>query len=470
MLKMSLFSESQLDRMVEATEKILFTTGVKVEHPGIVKKLADAGAYCDAGTQIVRFPAALLRKLLSMVPKSITYRGINGFEKVCSFDAAPTVNGIVIDPWILDYPSGKPRRPVLADIERNTKIQQTLGVDTIYRMIMNVSDCGDITSPWRALEVMLKNNDRTHVLAPVTRDELKMMLEALQVANGGASIRGSGLVQVAVPIRSPLVFSKLYGDLLIDSIEAGCSVQVTVCGMTGATAPYSKMGAFLAGCAENAAFAAISQLIKPGTPFMSMNSPSTVNMKTGQDLYYSAEKLIWKIAATELFRYQGLLGSVELAGAIPARYDMQSGAESALFIAFAKLCGAPYLSGIGSCCNANGLSSEMIVIQDAILKAVQFVQNGLDMDDIEAGIASIDAVGPDGNFLMDDMTLERIRSAEMFQSDIFDYSCLPDGPSMLERAHSRVLEIERDFVSPVPGKIQEDLTRYFETLYRKLTT
>ena len=39
---------------------------------------------------------------------------------------------------------------------------------------------------------------------------------------------------------------------------------------------------------------------------------------------------------------------------------------------------------------------------------------------------------------------------------------------MLERAHARVLEIERDFVSPVPGKTQEELTRYFEGLYRKL--
>ena len=463
---MTMFSQKELERLVEATEQILFKTGVKVEHKGIFKKLSDAGAICDASTGTVRFPPDILHKLLSTVPRSFKLGGINGFEKICSFDAEHAINGIVIDPWILDYPSGKARRPSLSDIERNTKIQQTLGVDSIYRMIMDVSDYNDSTSPWHALEIMLKNNDRAHVCAPITIDELKIILEALQISNGGASFAGKGLVQVAIPIRSPLTFSQLYGDLLIESLNAGCNIQVTVCGMTGATAPFSKMGAFLEGHAENVAFAAITQLLKPGASFMSMNSPSAVNMKTGHDLYYSIEKLIWKVASVELFQYHGLIGGVEITGSIPARYDMQTGGESALFTTFAQLCNAPYLSGLGSCYNANGLSSEMIIIQNSFLNAIKFAQAGLDMNDIEASLASIHEIGPDGNFLMDDMTLERIRGNELFKDEMFDYSCQTDAPSMLERAHTRVLEIERDFVSPVSGKIQDDLTRYFEKIYK----
>ncbi len=466
MIKMTMLSKSDLEKLVESTETILFQTGIKVEHKEIFKKLVDAGALCDPATGIVKFPPEVLRCLLSTVPKSFIQSGINGHEKICAFDTKPSLNGIVIDPWIMYYPTGHPRRPTLKDVETNTRIQQTLGVDSIYRMIMDVSEYNDNTSPWRALEVMLKNNDRAHVCAPITVDELKTILEALQVSNGGKSFADTGLVQVAIPMLSPLTFSNLYGELLLESLSAGCNIQVTVCGMTGATAPFSKMGAFLEGHAESVAFAAITQMLKPGAPVMSMNSPSTVNMQLGHDLYYSMEKLIWKVASQELFQYHGLIGGIEVTGSIPARYDMQTGGESALFMAFAKLCNAPYLSGMGSCFNANGLSSEMILMQHSYLNAIQFAQNGLDMSDIAASMASIHEIGPSGNFLMDDLTIERIRGNEMFKDDLFDYSNDITSPAMLQRAHQRVLEIEEDFISPVPGHIQDDLTRYFEKLYK----
>ena len=466
MMNFSMFSQKEIEALAAAAERVLAEAGVRVEHEGIFNKLSSAGALCDANTKIVKFPADLLRGLLSTVPESFDISGINGRIKTMAFGSGPVINGIVTDPWILDYPSGEPRRPKISDVERNIKIHQAVGTDSIYRMVMDVEEFQGPSSQWHALEAVLKNSDRHHVAAPTSLDVLKTTLEIMEVYNGGSSVSGKGMLLVGIPILSPLTFTELYGDLLVTSLEAGCDVMATVCPITGATSPYSKIGSLIQGHAESAAFAAITQLIKPGANVLSMNSPSLMDMSRGFDLYHVMDKLLWKLAAAELFRHQGLLSGSEISGSIPARYDMQTGAESILFMAAAKLCEVPFLSGLGTCCDANGVSAENILIQRSFLNAFEFFEKGFDIGDIEANISSIGHIGPSGNFLTDDMTIERLRGCEFFNDRLFDYSREPDSPSMLERAHRRAMEIERDFVSPVPGEIQDDLTRYFEKLYK----
>ena len=74
--------------------------------------------------------------------------------------------------------------------------------------------------------------------------------------------------------------------------------------------------------------------------------------------------------------------------------------------------GANILAGLGSCYNANGMSSEMMVIQAEWLKAAKYLSRGIRTDYFDEGIESIKEQGPGGNFLMDDLTLKLLRSDE----------------------------------------------------------
>ncbi len=191
-------------------------------------------------------------------------------------------------------------------------------------------------------------------------------------------------------------------------------------------------------------------------------------MRTGHDLYYTLDKVLWKIAGNELAKSYGMPSTAEAGGTLSARYDMQSGAEGMLFMLSALNTGADILAGLGSCYNANGMSSEMMIIQYEWFKAARFLGRGVRADHLQQAVASIAEQGPGGNFLIDGLTLELLRSDEFFGGSLFDMSGgYEPAPSLLENAHRRAEELTADYVSPVPEKIQENLRRYFHDLYKK---
>lgn len=152
------------------------------------------------------------------------------------------------------------------------------------------------------------------------------------------------------------------------------------------------------------------------------------------------------------------------------RYDQQNGAEGVLFMLAAHASKAHMLCGIGSCHNAVGMSAEMMIIQNEWLKAAEYLGAGIPMDDYHLGLDSLRETGPGGHFLTDRLTLELLHEKEFFASEIFDLvGGYHESLSMLERAHEKVEAMVADFESPLPGKVQEDLRRYFHDQYRKMT-
>jgi hypothetical protein len=85
------------------------------------------------------------------------------------------------------------------------------------------------------------------------------------------------------------------------------------------------------------------------------------------------------------------------------------------------------------------------------------------------GLGSLKRVGPGGEFLADDLTLELLRSAEFFHNELFDFTADGgDGEPMLVRAHHEAEELLGQYKCPVPTTVQEDVHRYFAGLYRQL--
>ena len=152
------------------------------------------------------------------------------------------------------------------------------------------------------------------------------------------------------------------------------------------------------------------------------------------------------------------------------RCDQQNGAEGMLFMLAALTAHSHMLAGIGSCHNANGMSAEMMVIQTSWLRAAQFLDRGIDVGALDAALESIRRVGPGGDYLIDEMTLDLLRANEFFADEQFDHTgAYGPHPSMLERAHETVERMVDGYESPLPGEVQEGLRRYFAERYKGIT-
>lgn len=465
---MRALSDSQIETIHAATERLLAQTGFVVQHAGVLVRLRQAGARVEETSGRVRMDPSLFRELVAGVPASYVMRNLLGETHRIGGDAPAVGNAIVTDPWIIDYQTGHPRHPALDDVRRHTIIAQQLeSVASVSRMDYPVTDIRDATSSLKALETHLLNHALHYWVMPVSLESWSQWLEI-----GAILARGeipTGLFTCGVALRSPLTLTEMNAELLLSAVTRGCTVDPTICPMAGSTAPYSLAGALLQANAETLAVAVTGQALRRGSALFYCLGPSVTDMRHGHDLYYTLDKVLWKIASAQLGRSYGLPAGAECGGSLTWRYDVQCGAEGMLFMLAAHACGASVLSGFGSFHNANGMSGEMMVIQDAYLKAARFLARGIATDDFHLALENIQAVGPGGNFLTDDLSLALLRGDEFFRSEIFDYSGGREGgKAMLERAHDYAEKLVAGFKSPVPADIQEALRRYFHDQYAQL--
>jgi trimethylamine---corrinoid protein Co-methyltransferase len=469
LLPMTTLKPEQIEQFRKATVEILEKTGFTVEHEGLLRMARAAGAHVEEASGRVRIPGALLHELAAQIPPRFACRGILGDtwevggERQCG-------TAIVTDPWIIDYETQRPRRPCLEDLRRHTIIAQKLdSVTGISRMDFPITDVGDATSSLRALEVHLLNHAKHNIVLPASLESFHQWLGISEIL--ARRVEARHLISIGIAVASPLTLNGLNGEMLVRSIERGFCVIPTICPMAGSTAPYSLAGVLLQANIETLMVGLLTQMVKPGHPFEYVSGVSVTDMRSGHDLYYTLDKVLWKLASAQLGLSYGLPTGVECGGSLTWRYDQQNGAEGMLFMLAAQASGAHMLSGFGSCHNANGMSGEMMVIQDAWLRAARFLSRGIRTDGLRLGVKSIQEVGPGGQFLTDDLTLQFLRGDEFFKSEIFDFGGgYAEGGSLLERAHDRVEELVAGYESPVPHDIQEDLRRCFHDLYVSMGT
>lgn len=457
-------STFDIDRVQRATEKLLEKVGVRVEHDVVLKKARAAGARVDEAGGTVRLPAGLVRELLGLVPRQYSVCGIGGRDFVVG-GAEQRCLAIVIDPWIIDSKSQLPRRPVLEDIRRHTIVAERLeAVAMMSRMDYPVADVEGPGSSLRALETHLVHHSKHNYVLPATLESFRQWLEIIELFARHTGLPPARLMTVGVPILSPLRLTAMNAEILLEACGRGHPIVSTICPMAGTSSPYSLAGTLLVGNIENVFLAVLTQILRPGNPYLYAMGPSRTNMRTGEDMYYTLDKVLWKAAAVKLALAYGIPVAAECGGTMTYRYDQQSGAEGVLFMLTAQRSGAHILAGLGSCFNAVGMSVEMMLIQTAWLEAAKFLQRGLDMETLERAVESIRRAGPGAYFLTDDFTLDRLHAGEFFENELFDHTgAHGPHPSLLERAHAKAEALIGGFKSPVPEPIREDLRRYLSS-------
>ncbi len=457
-----MLSQKQVELFRDATERVLETTGVKVMHEETLSLCRKAGARVDKTSGIVRMPRTLLRELLAQAPAEYVVTGVDGVRRTVGGDRQWGV-AITTDPWIVDYEEKRPRRPRLEDIRRNTAVGQQLPhVLGMTCMDFPVTDVEGPHSNLVALQEHLLHHAKHNFVYATSLDSMQRWLKIGQVLSRGKELRGSRLFSVAVASLSSLTVTGVNVELMKVACEYDFPVISTVCPTAGMTSPFSLAGTLTTANAEAVFLLALTQMRKPGAPFVYALGPAVGDMKNGACLYYTLDKVLWKAASIQLGKSYGVPVSAECGGAMVHRFDQQSGAEGMLFMLSAVAAGANLLPGFGSTLNAIGHSTEMMLIQEAYFLAARFLAGGIRIDAERLALEGIDHAGAGGTYMTDDLTLKYLRGGEFFSHDLFDYSGgLEPSSSLLERAHAKVQSMTANYASPVPQDIQEGLRRLF---------
>ena len=411
--RLTLLSDSELDRLHETTVELLETVGVELEADEAVAVFADKGAKVDGNRVFI--PRKMLEEAIESAPSSFTLHGRDEGKSILVGEGQPR-------PWV--EPSNG---PVFAhDMERGRRTGSRQDLIDFYKLAQ-ASDVCDIAGavPVEPSELdparrqdhiyyeMIRHSDKPLRFITGTREEILRSFNMLETAMGKPGyLKDHTSVIVSINPLSPLAYDRTPLETMMTYAEYGQAVTVLCCALAGISAPISLMGAAAMINAEMLAGLTLIQLVNPGTPYVHAPASAVPNLQTGQYITGSPQSNLINMAVLQIARDRYKLPTRTMAGMTDAKLpDAQAGFETMQNLTQCLLSGADIINeclGVLDAIMTNSfekfvMDEEMISRIFAMMKMVPAEQEDFMMD-------TMAQVGPRGTYLTHPSTFKEFRS------------------------------------------------------------
>lgn len=461
-----MLSSSDIERIDGTARALLEDPGVRIEDEEIAEKLLASGAKPGAGAQIVRFPGAMVKEYLSLVPERFAITDRKGTRR----EITPDGESGFWTAAALFYLDRKGFRPIerkdLADfgwvIENLPEVECIVGAAT-----------EDTPPPHRdfvGFRIMAENTKKHLRPLSFTPRGGEAMIEMARVLAGGKSLRENPLFSVGFTAHGPLRWTNL--ALGVFKATAGHGIPCTINGepMAGATSPVTLAGTAAVGTAEILSGIIINQVLESGRPcFFNLGFAHVMDMRFGFAVTGSPENCLFAAAGADLARFYRI-PSVSWICSDSLGYDAQNTMEKTLAALTHAQARVSVVWGIGSFESEKTISPVQAVIDDEIVRMVRKYLAGVRVNEETLALDEIRRVGIAGEFMSSPHTLQHFRGnifepklairlqrpladersslIAKAEDRVDDLLATPRPPTMDEAARKELLRIEARYSQP----------------------
>ncbi len=374
-----------------------------------------------------------------------------------------------------DYETNERREPTLADARAAITVGDALPNVTV---VGAMAVAGDAPLPIRDVLLtaeLVRGTGKPTRCWPVTRKSTDYVLEIYKAVAGGAeALRARPMVETFLEPISPLQLPEVGLDVMIPYLEHGQPVSIGPMVMASGTGPATLAGTLAQENAEILGGIAVIQCLAPGAPVMYGGIPHILDPRTSICAFGSPEQGLMAIAMAQLGQFYGFPVYVNVNLTDAKLPDIQAGIEKMGSFLLGMLAGADQFGHAGIVGTDHGASLEWLVIDDEAMGYARRVARGFAVDEETLALDVISSVGPGGNYLAEDHTVDHFRT-ELFlpgprwTRDSFDAWKSAGGASMGERAHAEVETILASHqVAPLDPALDREIDRIVEAARREL--
>jgi len=461
-----MLSDEQIEAIHRTSLDILSRTGVVVKHEGARRLLLDAGAWESDGR--IKIPERLVTEAIASAPSRIPMYNRLG-ELTMPLELGKVFFGTGSDCiFTIDVETGERRRATTEDVERIARLSDGLDQIDFVMSMAHPSEVPPEDAYLYGFVGMLRGSIKPIVYTASDRRDMEDIYEiACAVVGGEEALRERPfLLHYAEPI-SPLLLPPESVDKLLFCAEKGIPVTYPPSPNTGGGGPVTMAGALALGNAESLVGLVLTQLARPGTPFLYGMNIAALDMKSAIVSYGAPEWATTMPAWTDLARFYGLpvWGA---AGATDSKVvDAQAGIEATASIMMAFLSRCTLVHDVGYIEYGSTSSMEMVVIADEIIRDVRYIVGGIEVSERTLAREAIHRARPGGGFLADDHTLKNWRWAQwrplLLDRMRHDEWVEKGSKDMAQRANERARQILAEHeVEPLPEEVEKVIREVLE--------
>jgi trimethylamine---corrinoid protein Co-methyltransferase len=451
---LDLVSRDELDSIHQAALRVLEEIGVDFLHDGARAMLKDAGADVDPASRRVRFDPALVESCIGLAPKEFVLYSRNPARNLKIGGRHIAFGSVASAPNSFDRAGG--RRPgAKRDYQNFIRLGQSF--DSIHFWGGYPVEPIDIHPSVRHLEALfdlLTLSDKPIHAYSLGRERNLDAIEMVKIARGvdDETLEREPSLFTVINSSSPLRLDTPMLEGVIQMARRNQVVVLTPFTLAGAMAPVTLAGALVEQHAEALAGLVMTQVVRPGAPFVYGGFTSNVDMKSGAPAFGTPEYMKTAIVGGQLARRLSLPYRSSNTNAANS-LDAQAAYESVFSLWGAIMGGANFLMhGAGWMEGGLQASFEKMALDADLLAMVAEFLRPLRVDEAELALEAMREVGPGGHFFGAEHTQSRYRTAffSPMISDWRNYESWREAgsPTALDAAERIVAERLRDFVPP----------------------
>jgi trimethylamine--corrinoid protein Co-methyltransferase len=450
-------SDEQCEKIHWASLEVLERTGVRLHDQQAIDLVRDAGVQVSEGNR-VRIPSGMVERAFTTVPKRVVLCDRNG-NRVMPIEGHRSFYGPGSDCLsIIDHRTGERRKPVLQDIVEGMILADGLSnIDFVMSLVLPTDVPQSVADRYQ-MEAML--NHTTKPIIFVTT-EFSGCVDAIEmaeaVAGGPTALQQNPFVACYINVTTGLRHNQEALQKLLFLAEKGLPALYIPVGLGGATAPITLAGCQVIWTVGALVGLVLSQLKREGAPYVMAGwGASAMDMRTMTQPYAGPDR---RGISPAMAHFYGL-PMFSLGGCSDAKVvDQQAGIEAALTLMTTALAGGNIVHDLGYLESGLCYSFVQLAICDEILGWLEHFLRGVDVSDGALALDLIDEVGPDGQYLDKEHTLEHFRERwypTLIERDNYDNWLAKGGTTLAQRATERVEQIlEQHKPEPLTQKVAE---------------
>jgi len=464
-MRMRALTDEQCELIISSAAKILAETGIEVQDDEIRDLLVKAG--CTAEGSRVRVPESVLKDCLEKVPSEIKLYDREGKEALLIRGYNTYYGPGLCNTLMVDTETGQRRESTKEDAKEVAILCDALpNIDFVYGLV-GIMDCPAIISELYELSSMLQYTTKplagwNNSLAGC-QDTLDM---CVAVAGSLEKLQEKPFIFMYAgnPV-APFVHPKEYLDKLKFWVDHKIPVIYPTGTQLGINGPVTMAGALVSAMADDLAGVVITQVLRPGAPFMGNSFGIPLDMRTMHACYGAPEMCLNQVAQADLHHYLAI-PTWSIGGCSDSKVlDEQAALEVAMTMAFNEAGGNNLCHDLGFLEGGLIGSKELLVLGDEIAGYLRRIMRGIEFDEESLALDLIQELGPGGRYMSEDHTVENFREV-VRMSDLLDhrrYSAWQDAgaKSMGERLNDKVKAI---LANHQPKALDADIVQKLEEI------
>lgn len=461
-------TESQLADIHFASLRVLEKTGMVFNSSQAVDLLLSAGCRRVESNRI-SIPSYLIDKSLKSAPKQIRISDRNGNSAMLLVNRNVYYGTGSDLPNIIDPYSGKKRASLAKDVGNFARVCDYLpNIDFVMSMALASDRPGEVADLYHFSQ-MVSNTTLPILFTASNRESLKYIYQMCLAIRGGeqAFAKEPFIIHYAEP-SSPLQHSKDAIEKLLFCAEHEIPVTYPSGTSLGATAPVTIAGAMVMANAEFLGGLVLGQLTREGAPIIYGGGNSAMDMRTTAYLYAAPENWLNGMIVRELSSYYGLPCFGEGGCGDAKTFDQQASSEATSTLLVTSLVGTNLIHDVGYIESGKTGSYEMLLLSDDVIGQIKRFLRGVEVSDETLAVEVLDRVGPGGNFLTDQHTLNHFKDS-IYNPNYFDRQTFSQWVKQGKKALGQILNEKAKWIleNHKPEPLPEEVTQKINTIIQK---